>query len=151
MFFTCALHATQTPGPPRWKMMIAVRGRGEASRVGPAAELDQPSSAGPSAALPGCETSMSVVYPARCENMRHLGDAALLAVRGAGWLQVDKCTPPGGYSALKAHHKLCGGLRGSRCVPREVTSKNERFVTHLMHVHLQQALGGLKTLKPLAT
>ena len=104
--------------------MIAVRGRSKASRVGPAAELDQPSSAGPSAALPGCETSMSVVYPARGENLRQLGDAALLVVRGAGSLQVDGRTPPGGYSAAGTHHKLCGGLRGSRSVPREVTSMN---------------------------
>ena len=119
--------------------MIAVRGRSKASRVGPAAELDQPSSAGPSAALPGCETSMSVVYPARCENTGHLGDAALLAVRGARWLLVARNTPPGGYNVRHTHHKLCGGVRGSSGVPSEVTSKNERFVTKSSHVHLQQA------------
>ena len=63
--------------------MIAVRGRSKASRVGPAAELDQPTSAGPSAALPGCaETSMSVVYPARGEKSNLTGDAALLEVDG---------------------------------------------------------------------
>ena len=121
--------------------MIAVRGQGQASRAGPAAELDQPSSAGPSAALPGCETSMSVVYPARGENTGHLGSAALPAVRGAGSLQVAGGTPPGGYNATHTHHKLCGGLGGSRSAPREVTSKNEPFVTILSHVHLQQALG----------
>ena len=64
--------------------MIAVRGRGEASRVGPAAELDQPSSAGSSAALPGCETSMSVVYPVRLRyNVTFTGTAALLDDEGS--------------------------------------------------------------------
>ena len=62
--------------------MIAVRGQGEASRVGPVAELDQPTSAGPSAALPGCETSMSVVYPARLRTCNLTGDAALLDDEG---------------------------------------------------------------------
>ena len=63
--------------------MIAVRGRSKASRVGPAAELDQPSSAGPSAALPGCETSMSVVYPARGDTCNLTGTAALLDDEGS--------------------------------------------------------------------
>ena len=100
--------------------MIAVRGRNKASRVGPVAELDQPSSAGPSAALPGCETSMLVVYPARGGNLRQLGDAALLAVRGARSLQVDSGTArrPGG--ATVTLRKPCGGLGGSRSGPRGV-------------------------------
>ena len=90
--------------------MIAVRGRGEASRVGPAAELDQPSSAGPFAALPGSETSMSVVYPARCEKSNLTGDAALLEVEGTGWLLLDSRTPRRPGRATVTRRKLCGGV-----------------------------------------
>ena len=67
-------------------MMIAVRGRSGTGRAGPATGLDQPSSAGATAALPGCGRDMDVMYPAsmrlcasdwgvpvRCENEQHSG------------------------------------------------------------------------------
>ena len=103
--------------------MIAVRGRSKASRVGPAAELDQPSSAGPSAALPGCETSMSVVYPARGDTCNLTGDAALLEVAAARCLLLACGTVHGMNSAADTHHKLCGGVAGLSGVPRAVRLK----------------------------
>ena len=75
--------------------MIAVRGRSKASRVGPAAELDQPSSAGPSAALPGCETSMSVVYPVRLRTCNLTRDAALLEDEGSTLKGLSGALPGG--------------------------------------------------------
>ena len=84
--FTCALHATHRRRQPGSMMMIAVRGRSGTGRAGPATGLDQPSSAGATAALPGCGRDMDVMYPAsmrlcaadrgvpfRCENEQHSG------------------------------------------------------------------------------
>ena len=62
--FTCALHATHRRRQPGSMMMIAVRGRSGTGRAGPATGLDQPSSAGATAALPGCGRDMNVMYPA---------------------------------------------------------------------------------------
>ena len=62
--FTCALHATHRRRQPGSMMMIAVRGRSGTGRAGPATGLDQPSSAGATAALPGCGRDMDVMYPA---------------------------------------------------------------------------------------
>ena len=81
---------------------------------------------------------MSCIPP---EAMRchQLGDAAVLEVRGAGWLLLARNTPHGGYSVPTAHYKLCECLGGNSSVPREVTCENEHSVTILSHVHLQQA------------
>ena len=65
--FTCALHATHRRRQPGSMMMIAVRRRSGTGRAGPATGLDQPSSAGATAALPGCGRDMDVMYPARCD------------------------------------------------------------------------------------
>ena len=79
--FTCALHATHRRRQPGSMMMIAVRGRSGTGRASPATGLDQPSSDGATAALPGCGRDMNVMDPAsmrlcaaglgvpvRCEN-----------------------------------------------------------------------------------
>ena len=81
---------------------------------------------------------MSCIPP---EAMRRhqLGDAAVLEVRGAGWLLLARNTPPGGYSVPTAHYKRCGSDSGLCGVPREVTRENERFVTKSSTLHLQQA------------
>ena len=55
-------------------MMIAVRGRSGTGRAGPATGLDQPSSAGATAALPGCGRDMDVMDPARCDCAQPIGE-----------------------------------------------------------------------------
>ena len=67
-------------------MMIAVRGRSGTGRAGPATGLDQPSSAGATAALPGCGRDMDVMDPASmrlCAADR--GTAELYQFEAAEW------------------------------------------------------------------
>ena len=85
MFFIRAAYATQTPRPPRWKMMNGVRGRIEASRVGQTTWLDQPSSAGTSAALPGSGGDMNVMDPGRQKPQSSFAAAIRKASRVKGF------------------------------------------------------------------
>ena len=92
--FTCALHATHRRRQPGSMMMIAVRGRRcGTGRAGPATGLDQPSSAGVTAALPGCGRDMDVMYPARCDcaQLADRGAAELYHFEAAEWRSHDMC------------------------------------------------------------
>ena len=72
--FTSALHATHRRRQPGSMMMIAVQRRSGTGRAGPATGLDQPSSAGVTAALPGCGRDMDVMDPARCDCAQPIGE-----------------------------------------------------------------------------
>ena len=73
--------------------MIALRGRGEASRVGFVTGLDQPSSAGTSAALHRLGRDLNVLDLVRCDSARliegRVFDAAPSAHLGAQWLRTQ--------------------------------------------------------------
>ena len=54
-------------------------------------------------------------------------------------VRLVRHTPQEVRRVRHTRHQLSGGVGGSSSVPREVTSKNERFATISCHVHLQQA------------
>ena len=87
-------------------MIIALQGRAGTGTARPATGLDQPSSAGPRAALHNLGRDLIVMYPVHATVRPLTGSAALLEVEGAGWLLLAGGTPPDGRRAADAHYKL---------------------------------------------
>ena len=78
--------------------------------------------------------------PTDVKQRNPLGSAPVLEDEGSRRLQLDGRTPPWVRRAADTCHKLCGGVCGQCGVPRDGTRENERFVTVVSHVHLQQAI-----------
>ena len=121
--FTCALHATHRRRQPGSMMMIAVRGRSGTGRAGPATGLDQPSSAGATAALHGCGRDMDVMDPA---SMRlcaaDWGAAELYHFEAAERRSLDKNTAQVPGCVLKLSPVRSRAGKGSiACSPTRVT------------------------------
>ena len=68
------------------------------------------------------------MYPVQRSVCPLTGDAALLEDEAAHKLLVDSHTPHRMRRVRINRHKLCGGVCGLGDVPRDRTSKNERFV-----------------------
>ena len=123
--FTCALHATHRRRQPGSMMMIAVRGRSGTGRAGPATGLDQPSSAGATAALPGCGRDMDVMYPA---SMRlcaaDWGAAERSKDEAAQLLLCDKITAAHPTCDLMLSPVVSGARKESfACSPRHTVTR----------------------------
>ena len=123
-------------------MMIAVRGRSGTGRAGPATGLDQPSSAGVTAALPGCGRDMDVMYPARCDCAQpaweylHGVKMELQSCRTAPcWRHSVGCR----QCRRRLSRVLAARERGEKVLPNSRDTANERFVTLASHLGMEQA------------